>query len=267
MLKTLIIISIAVYWPLSLILNSTSGDLAKYLIPGLLLLLSYFLFKKNTFFLVPVLLIPLFSPKLVMFPILFSLFMLFAGKKKKLAFIALAFSLIIAFISWNSFVGQTIFRKDYEAEQKIIRDTQLYDSIFLARTFHNKARLYIDKFNSNFFALIDLNNYFFGNHPRQVPGAQNSERFPFLSVFFFLFGLFYLRKNPDNMFLIASVLLGILSLSVLTIFDGNDFVLWLPLTLVTIFGFQLISKTKHFRIFLLIFLIFTFVEYLRIYIS
>jgi hypothetical protein len=110
------------------------------------------------------------------------------------------------------FVGQTIFVTDYEANQKVVRDTQLYDSVFVARLFHNKGRVFFDKFTFNLFALTDPSNYFFGFHPRQVATNQNLIKFPFLYFYAVQFSFYVL-----NILFYINFLLPLFSLSGLTV--------------------------------------------------
>ena len=95
-------------------------------------------------------------------------------------------SLLLVFWQGNNFFGQTIFISDYERRQEVIRNTHLYDSVFLARFSHNKLKIITDKFIYNFFAITDLNNYFFGFHPRQIVGNQNISKYPYPFLVFFL---------------------------------------------------------------------------------
>ena len=48
---------------------------------------------------------------------------------------------------------------------------------------------------TNFFELLDLNLYFLGNHPRERVGMQEFEKFPYIFIPIFLFGLFSLIKG------------------------------------------------------------------------
>ena len=159
---------------------------------------------------------------------------------------------------------QTIFIKDYEAQQKVIRDTQLYQSIFLARVFHNKARIVLDKFTDNFFALTDPNNYFFGFAPRQIVGNQNLVKFPFLSLFFFLIAIYYFKDSKSNRLIAILIVTFVVLLSCLKNFDKSDFVLWVPLSLLIVNGINIVSKLKHSQLLFLVYLLFSITELIRI---
>lgn len=219
-----------IFWPLNLFLNNTLSDFLNYVFP-------------------------IFQPKLLLFPvILFAL-----NKKWKL----LLFSIILFLLFFNRFWGQTIFKNDYEAQQLVIRQTQLYPNVLLARLFHNKARIYWDKYNDNFFALVDPNNYFFGFAPRQITtNNQNLKKFPSFALIPMLFGFYYLGKHTLKKFLIVFLISCVLSLSVLNIFDRHDIILWIPLSLIFIHGVKRLQKSypKFSKYFFVLFIIFGIFE-------
>ncbi len=114
-----------------------------------------------------------------------------------------------------------------------MRNIYLYPKPILARIFQNKARIYLDKINSNFFALTDPNNYFFGFHPREIMvNNQNLDKFPFLSLPLFIYGIFKIKKGRKTNFVLVTSISALLSLTILTNFDRNDFILWFPLFLI-----------------------------------
>ncbi|OGM25323.1 hypothetical protein A2715_04730 [Candidatus Woesebacteria bacterium RIFCSPHIGHO2_01_FULL_39_32] len=254
------------FWPLSLFLANTPSDFLSYFLPVIFILLSFLIYKKQwNFYQIPILFIPIVEPKLTLFPVVFLLTDLIFGHREKTKIIFLIISTILLFVFWKPLWGQTIFIKDYEARQEVIRDTQLYPSIFLARTFHNKARIIVDKFIFNFFALTDPNNYFFGFAPRQIVNNQNLVKFPFFAIVFVFYGLFFIRKAENKKFITLVFLSSIISLSILSIFDRNDFVLWIPMALLFIHGVNLFTKKYKFSFWILVlFIIFTIPELLRI---
>ncbi len=293
-----------VFWPISLFLNNSMENFAIYILPSILIFASNYLHKRhNSMYLLPFLFIPFISVKLSLFPVLFLLMnfsidkpptnlrskysqtspsmslkqfnssyeltlgvFLNSYKKSISKLILFLISLLVLLFNWHSFYGQTVLIPDYEAQQTVIRDTHLYKSVFMARLFHNKARVISDKYFTNFFALIDPNNYFFESAPRQFSGNQNLAKFPFPAIIFFIFSIFIIWKNDDG-FMLASFLAGILSLSVLTVFDGNDFILWFPMCLILTYGIKLVSKINNSKYLLSIYLIFAFVQLLQIFIS
>lgn len=278
MTKNIIIFLSLVFWPLSLLLANTFSDFIKYLIPVFLLGASFALFRGTSkFFLAPLLLVPFFEPKLAALPLLVAL-ATFVWQRERRYLLLIGLSVFVLLLNWKGFWGQTIFVPDYERQQEVIGKTYLYPSVFMARTFQNKARIYADKFTNNFFALSDPNNYFFGFHPREIKiDNQNLRKYPFLSLVFVLFGFYYhasdklvyLRNNPHYKFILVLVASSILSLSILSIFDRNDFILWFPLSLVLIHGIRVFEEKKwKFRsIFYAVFLIFTITELIRIFLQ
>lgn len=267
-LRLTIILLCLLFWPLSLLLANTFSDFFNYLLPSLLVGISVFLLhKKRGFYLLPLLFIPFIEPKLAIFPFMVSL-IIFLWKKEKLYLVFLAMSLLILAFTWRGFIGQTIFQSDYEAQQEIISKSYLYPNVATARIFQNKPRIFINKFNNNFFALVDPNNYFFNFHPREILiDNQNLNKYPFLSIVFAIFGFYYLVKHPRWKFIL--VLLGsmLFSLSILKIFDRNDFILWMPLSMVLIHGVTVFhSRQKKLRKpFYLFFLVFAVPELIRIF--
>lgn len=264
-LKNLVVLISLTYWPVSLYLANTPTDFLSYLIPLLVLLSSFWLYKNNSkFYPTPVLALPLFEPKLALLPIVFSIISL-VHKRSKLNVFFVLFSFVVLTFSWQKFAGQTIFTRDYEANQKVIRDTQLYDSVIIARLFHNKARVVFDKFTFNLFALTDPNNYFFGFHPRQITTNQNLTKFPFIGIVFMLYGLYYLRESKHRLFIFTSLISSIAALSILKIFDRNDFILFVPLALIFVYGVYKFDKSfKHAKVVFVIFIVFIVMELTRI---
>ena len=237
-LKNLTLFLIAITWPLSLLIANTPKDFLSYIIP--------------------------LSPKFAILPLLFVLFF-YQFKKPKFILI----SLVVLVIFFKPFFGQTIFTKDYEAEQKILQEQKLYPSIFLARLFQNKPKIFVDKFTNNFFAITDPNNYFFGFAPRQITvNNQNLKKFPFLALPFLLIGIFYFKKIKNYKLLLAVLIAIILNLSILTNFDRQDFILWIPLFLIIANGINIFNEHfKYSKYYYLIFIIFSSIEILRILIK
>jgi len=242
-LKNIILALTLTLWPFSLYLKNTPQNYISYLVPTLILLLGYTLFKKGKiFFWTVLLLIPFVSPKLAALPLAVSLLSLFF-RRNKYSFLFIISSLILSFIFIKPLWGQTVFKFDYEAKQQIIRNTYLYPNVLLARLSQNKVKIITDKLNNNFFAITDPANYFFAFHPREgYVENQNLDKYPFLSLPFLLFGLYCLKKNKDKTFIIPVLVASVLTLSVLTNFDRQDFTLYLPLSLIIIDGINIFEK-------------------------
>ncbi len=188
---------------------------------------------------------------------------------KKLVIILGLIAWPLAFVVNNQplrldFPPKTIFVQDYQAEQKILRDTKLYKTPFMARLFHNKVRIPLDKFNNNLFALIDPNNYFFGFAPRQIAENQNLIKFPFAALPFVLLGIWKLGSYKHKKLVILSFSFGVLALSLLENFDKYDLILWLPISLVFIHGVNSAQSKPKSKIFYLFFIILASIELIRI---
>lgn len=125
----------------------------------------------------------------------------------------------------KSFTPHTVFESDYQAQQLILRNINLYPNIPLARLFQNKAVIISNKYLSNFFALIDPNYYFFASHPREVINGQNYFRLPFVLIFP-LFWYIFKSKQKSKKIVLFITLIIILLLSFLTNFSQYDLVLW-----------------------------------------
>lgn len=166
-------------------------------------------------------------------------------------------------------LSETIFVPDYQARQQIIRNTYLYQNVFLARLFQNKWLIPLEKFKKNLFSLLDLNYYFFNSHPRELADNQNLVRLPFVLVFFVLSGLINLSSYRKGLFYGGLFLISIASLSFLKNFDQFDLLLWPFFALFTYHGFYFLKNKNPFLTGLLMVSLFlvTFLEYLRLFIS
>jgi len=272
-MRILKIITIALcltLWPLNLYLANTQPDFVTYLIPAVLVTISFFLYKKYpNYYLIPIIFIGLFEKKLLPLSIIFCLFELL-NKFNKKTLVLVIISFLIFLLNIPAYRGQTIFNKDYEAEQLILRNIHLYPNAILARIFQNKLRIYINKAADNFFALTDPNNYFFGFHPRPISiNNQNLFKYPFLAIVFFLYGIFYIGECKDKKFIIFAFLSSLVSLIILQNFDRNDFILWLPVSLVIVHGIKKLSlkNQKIFTTISVLLILFALPEFLRSFVQ
>ncbi len=239
MFKKIVTLLILVIFPISLFFTNTFGNFTHYIIPAILVVISYLLFTRSyKYYFIPIFIIPFIEPKFVLLPLILSLLNL---NKKNLMPIILSTALLIIF--FKPFFGQTVLVRNRDAEQKIIQKSNLYNSVILARIFQNKPRYYIDGFTSNLSENLDLNNYFFGFAPRQIRvDDQNLINFPFLSLPFFIIGLYYLNKNKNKKFILAISIAILISLSILTNYDRNDFISWVPMSLIIIYGLNIFEE-------------------------
>jgi len=264
LLKPVLILT-AVVWPVSFFLNNTAEVFFRHFVTSLLVSLAIFMAnKKRNYYLLPIIISPFVDVKLLPLPMVASILsIIFDKPNRKTNVIILLISLFVFAIKLNSYFGQTIFIQDYEARQEVIRNTHLYPNILLARMFQNKAIIVANKFYTNFFSLIDVNNYFFGFAPRQLIENQNLIKFPFAAFMFFLVGLFSLPKDIKFLKIIFSAL--ILSLSILKNFDLSDFTLWIPVTLTVYYGLVKLEKHKFTNIFFGLYLLVSLVELIRLF--
>lgn len=119
----------------------------------------------------------------------------------------------------------------------------------------------LSRIQKNIFENLDLNLYFFANHPRQRIGVKEFEKFPYIFLPFFLYGLFSLIKVQQNrwvflVFLIPLFLAGLIgnknSLGIFPLF---------PLFTVSIAtGLAPFVRSKKLFTAFLILLIFVFVQ-------
>lgn len=263
MLKRITLFFILLTWPLSLFLANTFPDFIHYIIPSIVVFITFLLSTRNhKYYFLPLFLIPLIEPKFAILPFFF---LLLNFKKEKLIYIFLSILLMLIFI--KPFKGQTIFTQDYQAQQKILQQEKLYNSVPLARLFQNKPRIVLTKFTDNLFVLTDPNNYFFGFAPGQIKvDNQNLQKFPFLALPFLLIGLFTPSKKYK--FLITLSIALLLNLSLLTNFDRNDFILFVPLILFIINGLEVFhQRFKYANLYDLALIIFAFTETIRIFLT
>lgn len=137
----------------------------------------------------------------------------------------LLFSIIANPLFWNfrqeiatGFGFDTIFTITSEGIYQLNTRRSYYPNQLLGKIFENKLTFYLDKYRKNFFQGLDLNYYFFANHPRERTGMTEKEIFFWFWLPVFLVGfLSSLRKS----FLITNLIfLG--SLSIVSFFVKID---------------------------------------------
>lgn len=232
-----------VLWPVNLYLKNTLPDFIIYLIPAILIVISYFLYsKKSVSYIVPIMLIPFFEKKFLILPLIFIAIEIYINFKKGLITLFIT-SLVLFFWNFTYFKNQTVFNRDYEGEQLLIRNIHLYPNIPLARTFQNKPKLYLSKVSDNFFSLIDLNNYFFAGHPAPtIINTQELYKFYWPLLIFLLLGVYNFKEYVNKNYVLTILVSSIISLSLLQNFDRHDFILWFPISLIIIYGIKKIFR-------------------------
>ena len=81
----------------------------------------------------------------------------------------------------------------------------------------NERDFMFNKLEQNFFRSIDLNLYFFGNHPRERAGIREFEKYTFLFLPFFFLGLYRLVTSNIK-YPLVSLIIPLILLS----FIGQD---------------------------------------------
>lgn len=107
---------------------------------------------------------------------------------------------------------ETIFKVTPEDIQQINTRRSYYPSQFFGKIFENKLVFYLDRYEKNFFQGLDLNFYFFANHPRERAGAAEEEIFFWFWLPIFLIGFWGSLKKcfllPNLIFLIFLSVIG-----------------------------------------------------------
>jgi hypothetical protein len=171
----------------------------------------------------------------------------------------------IRFISENigaDFTPKHIFALDYQAQQLVLRNINIYPSVPLARIFQNKALIVTNKYITNMFNFFDPNYYYFGSHPREVHNGQNYTRLPLFTIVPIL--LFFFKSKHRYKKTLVMYSLG--SIFVLSFFVNHhlyDFMLW-PIFFYAIYnGLETLRKQNvyMFKVLSLLLLIEIFYEY------
>lgn len=257
------------FWPLNFYLTNNLKDTLIFITPSVIFLISYSLISKNISISKSlVLTLPFINPNLLLVPFLFYTIIFFISKNKIVSIFLISVSLIVISLNYSNFYKQTIFPISNDDLQNTLRKIYLYEDIYIARLFQNKLSIILDKFYFNFFALVDINNYFFNFHPREIVGEnQNLPKFPFIFIIPFLISFINISKIKNWKIIIAFLLAAILNLSILKKFDHVDFLLFIPLTILILHGFKIVfSKRRLVKIPLLILMfLFTVFEYLYLF--
>jgi len=266
MLKNVVVTLILLLWPLNLYQHNTFDNYIAYVIPAAILAIAFLMSRKDDDnYFIPILTIGLFEKKFLILPVLFFTFIILSKFTRKTMLFLLS-SILILVVFFKPFWGQTIFYKDYEAEQLVLRNIHLYPNAILARVFQNKPLIILDKLSYNFFALTDPNNYFFAFHPRPIPlENQNMFKYPFVALVFLIYGVLYIKENKNYKFIVTVFFASLVSLIILKNFDRNDFLLWVPLSLVCVHGINTLKKNnqKLYKWSSLVFAIFAIPEIIR----
>jgi|CXWL01.1.fsa_nt_gi hypothetical protein len=140
---------------------------------------------------------------------------------------------------FSNYFRFSIFAPDDQAPLIINTKRSVYKNDLFGRLFNNKAAFIYTRFKTNFFALTDPNNYFFGFHPREIVRENlNLEKFPFISLIFLLYAFYRFNRLPGAKLLLTLFFILVSFLS-LANFDKVDFILY---PILAVFMFQGITR-------------------------
>jgi len=254
-----------VFWPLSFVLANLNSWMA-FVVATTILILDWILYlKKFKYHYFLYLILPLLHPAYLIFPIIAAIWHLKDAKKIAVVIYAIAI-IIISIFSVKTFYAYSIFTPDPLAKDTLIKKISLIPNRNLARIFKNRTSVYQDKYKSNLFITLDLNNYFFALHPQELGSNQNLIKFPYLAIIPFLLGLFYFWKNRDKAWIFQIFLVSILSVGLINNQDRFDLLLYVPISLICISGLMKLKDLfgKYFWIFSLIFIPISLIELIRL---
>lgn len=267
-------ILISIFWPLSFFFANQDSWTTFFLALGILIL-DYFLYSirvKYHHFLY--LLLPVIHPAFLAFPIFYLLYLVISSRGlswwKNFSLISFTLLVItVSIFSSKAFFAHSIFTPDPLAFDTLSRKISLIPNRNLARVFENKTTIFQDKFKSNIFVSFDLNNYFFSLHPQEIGGNQNINKFPYLALIPFLIGIYYILEYKHRVWLVATLLVSITSIAFINNQDRFDFIVYLPIVLICLYGHRLLldKLSKYFWFFSAIFVPASIIELIRIVIT
>lgn len=163
-------------------------------------------------------------------------------KKNKLFFVLLFLSLGLSISLWfrnerrGEFKKEVIFKILPEEIFQINTRRSYYKNKFLGKILENKITLYFYKYQKNFFQGLDINYYFFANHPRERAGVKEYEKFPWVCLPVFLIGLFWQIKK--KMFLLLFYFFSCLAIFSFFNLDRFSYLLFPFFVICFFFGFE-----------------------------
>jgi hypothetical protein len=171
-------------------------------------------------------------------------------------------SIIVMAFSIPAVFPKSILVISHDARQQIFERGNLYPSVWMSRLFQNKVSIVANQAKFNLFALIDPSNYFFNFHPREiVADNQNLDKFPFITFLLFFIGMYKLPTFTYRKYLYV-VLTGLfLNLLFLINFDRYDLALYLPMSLVILYGLKFVKNLPVLLV-LLTFILFQYIHLL-----
>jgi hypothetical protein len=256
---------IFVFWPISFYLANRQTWLL-FAASSLVVVLNWVLYtQKVKYHYFIYLILPLLHPAFLFVPIISILFY-----RKDIILKSLAaytgILILLILLTFKSFYAYSIFTPDPLAKDTLIKKISLIPNRNLARVYENRFTVPLDKYKSNVFESIDINNYFFAFHPRELGSGQNLIKFSYLALVLFLYGIYYLNENIHKKWLLAVIFSSIFSLALINNQDRYESLLYFPISLVCFYGLKkIITNNNYFsKIFLIIFILISLTELIRV---
>ncbi len=256
---------IFVFWPISFYLANRQVWLL-FITSTLVIVLNWVLYtKKIQYHYFLYLILPLFHPVFLFVPVILIIFYIKEVPIKALVAYAGILTLLFLF-TFKSFYAYSIFTPDPLAKDTLIKKISLIPNRNLARVYENRFTVPLEKFKSNIFESLDLNNYFFAFHPQELGSGQNLIKFSYLTIMLFIFGIYYLNKNIHRKWLLSTILSSMLSLALINNQDKYESLLFVPVSLVCFYGLKRISTNNNYlsNIFMVIYILISLTELIRV---
>lgn len=154
----------------------------------------------------------------------------------------LMFAVILAFLffisPWEKIISFP--SQDYSVfpDQKEIAQITTYQNILnnenptFSRLYTNKLTSIVKNLETNFFETVDLNYYFFANHPLERVGVNETEKLSSLLLPFFILGLFCLNLKKNKILITWILLFFIISSILPNRYYKIDVLLLIPFLLI-----------------------------------
>jgi hypothetical protein len=256
---------IFVFWPISFYLANRQVWLV-FAASTLVIVLNWVLYtQKVKYHYFIYLILPLLHPVFLFVPIISIIFHLKGISSKTLAAYAGILMLLIL-LTFKSFYAYSIFTPDPLAKDTLIKKISLISARNLARVYENRFTIPLEKFKSNIFESLDINNYFFAYHPQELGSSQNLIKFSYLTIMLFIFGIYYLNENIHKKWLLSTIFSSIVSLALINNQDRYESLLYVPVSLVCFYGLKKIVTSNNYlsKFFMVIYILISLTELIRV---
>lgn len=265
----LILLAAGICWPLSFYKANGFGGISWAIVAVVATVATSYYLSKNfdgKYELLPLAAMPLVDIRYALVPILAVLIK--SVLEKRIVVLNSAIMLfcgVIFLLNFGTYKNLSIIPRNALEEHYVNTKLSLYENKHEARLLNNKITSLGSKYLNNFFALVDFNNYFFSMHPREIVGEnQNLMKYPYIYVFAFFTGIYYLKKSKDAKWLITILTATVLSLSFLSNFDKFDLILWIPIFMIVTNGVAVVRKKRYASVIMMSMLGLSILEILRV---